>query len=65
MLIVVDDMIADIKSNKKISSIVAELLLRGGKLNISLVFISQFYFKLAKTIRLKTTDYFIIKMPQR
>ena len=65
MLIVVADMIADIKSNKKISSIVAELLLRGGKLNISLVFISQFYFKLAKTIRLKATDYFIIKMPQR
>ena len=65
MLIVVDDMIEDIKSNKKISSIVAELLLRGGKLNISLVFISQFYFKLAKTIRLKATDYFIIKIPQR
>ena len=65
MLIMVDDMIANIKSNKKISSIVAELLLRGGKLNISLVFISQFCFKLAKTIRLKATDYFIIKMPQR
>ena len=65
MLIVVDDVIEDIKSNKKISSIVAELLLRGGKLNISLVFMSQFYFKLAKTIRLKATDYFIIKIPQR
>ena len=48
MLIVFDDMIADMESNKKLSPIVNELLLRGTKLNISLVFISQSYFKRAK-----------------
>ena len=41
VLIVFDDMIADIKSKKKLSPILIELFLRGRKLNISLVFISQ------------------------
>ena len=49
VLIVFDDMIADMESNKKLSPIVTELFLRGRKLNISLVFISQFYFKVPKT----------------
>ena len=44
-LIVFDDMIADMHSNKKFNKIVNELFSRGGKLNISLVFIAQFYFK--------------------
>ena len=44
-MIVFDDMIADIESNKNLSPIVTELFLRGGKLNISLVFVSQSYFK--------------------
>ena len=48
-------MIADIKSNKKLSPIVTELLLRGRKLNISLAFILQYYFKVHKTIRLNAT----------
>ena len=60
VLIVFDDMIADMKSNKKLSPIVTELFLRGRKLNISLVFISQSYFKVPKTIRLNVTHYFII-----
>ena len=47
MLIVFDDTIADIKANKKLSAIVAELFLEGRKLNISLVFISYSYFKVA------------------
>ena len=42
MLIVFDDMIADMEANKKLSLIVSELLLRGRKLNISLVLISKF-----------------------
>ena len=46
-----DDMKADMGSNKKLSSIVTELYLRGRKLNISLVFISQSYFKVPKSIR--------------
>ena len=50
MLIVFDDMIADMESNKILSSIVIEFLLKGRKLNISLVFILQSYFKVRKTI---------------
>ena len=50
-------------SNKKLSPIVTELFLRGRKLNISLVFISQSYFKVSKTIRLNVTHYFIMKIP--
>ena len=59
---VFDDMIADIDSNKKLSPVVTELFLRGGKLNISLAFISQSYFKVPKTIKLNAT-HFIMKIP--
>ena len=52
-----DDIIADMESNKKLSLIVAELFLRERKLNISLVFISQSYFKVPKTIILYATHY--------
>ena len=48
-------MIADMKRDKKLSTTVTELFLRGRTLNISLVFISQSYFKVPKTIRLNTT----------
>ena len=48
-------MIADIESNKKLSLIATELFLRGKKLNISLVFISQSYFNVPKIIRLNAT----------
>ena len=62
VLIVFDNMIADMESIKKSSSKVSELFLRGRKLNTSLVFISQSYFKVFKTIRLNTTHYFIMKV---
>ena len=39
------------------------MFLKGRKLNISLVFISQFYFKVPKTIRLNATYYLIMKIP--
>ena len=45
ILIVFDDMIADMINNKKLNSIVTELFIRGRKLNISLIFITQSYFK--------------------
>ena len=64
-LITFDDMIADMLSNKKLNSIVTELFIRGRKLNISLVFITQSYFAVPKNIRLKSTHYFIIKIPDR
>ena len=53
MVIVFDDMIADMKA--KSSPIVTELFLRGRKPNISHVYISQTYFKIPKTIRLNAT----------
>ena len=64
-LIVLDDMIADMINNKKLNSVVTELFLRGRKLNISLVFITQSYFKVPKDVRLNTTHFFIMKIPNR
>ena len=58
-------MIADMESNKKLSPKVTELFMRGRKLNISLVFISQYYLKVPETIRLNATHYFIMKIPNK
>ena len=44
ILIVFDDMITDMIHNKKLNSIVTELFIKGRKLDISLVFITQSYF---------------------
>ena len=55
ILIVFGDMIADRIHNKKLNSIVAELFSRGRKLNISLIFITQSYFKVPKDVRLNTS----------
>ena len=60
-----DDMIADMINNKKLNSIVTELFIRGRKLNISLVFITQSYFKVPKDVRLNTTHFFIMKIPNK
>ena len=54
---VFDDMIADIINNKKLHPIVTELFIRARKLNISLVFIRQSYFKVPKDVRLNTTHF--------
>ena len=48
MLIVFDVMIADMINNKKLNSVVTELFIRGRKLYIFLVFITQSYFKVPK-----------------
>ena len=50
ILIVFDDMIADMINNKKLNSIVTEGFIRGGKLNISLVFITQSTLKFQKML---------------
>ena len=65
ILIVFDDMIADMIHNKKLNSIVTELFIRGRKLNISLVFITQSYFKVPKDVRLNTTHFFVTKIPNK
>ena len=65
ILIVFDDMIADMINNKNLNSIVTELLIRGKKLNISLVFITQLYFNVPKGVRLITTHVFIMRIPNK
>ena len=55
-------MIADMVSNIKLNLIVTELFVRGRKLNISLVFITQSYFAVPKNIRINSTHYFIMKI---
>ena len=64
-LTVFDDMIAVIIHNKKRNSIVNELFIRGRKLNISVVFITQSYFKISKDVRLNTSHFFIAKIPNK
>ena len=65
ILIIFDDMIADIINNKKLNSIVTDLFIRGRKLHISLVFITQSYFKVPKDVRLSSTHFFIMKIPNK
>ena len=65
ILIVFDDMIADIMTNKKFQAIIKELFIRCRKLNISLVFITQSYFSVPKDVRLNSTHYLIMKISNR
>ena len=57
-------MIAD-ESNEKVNPIVTELFSRGRKLNISLIFITRFYFAVPKNIRLNSIHYFMMKIPKQ
>ena len=61
ILIVFDDMIADIMTNKKFQAIINELFIRCRKINISLAFITQSYFSVPKDARLNSTHYFVMK----
>ena len=63
--ILIDDMITDMIHKKKLNSIVTELFIRGRKLNISLVFITQSYFKVPKDVRLNTSHFCIAKTPNK
>ena len=62
MLIMFGNMIKDIETNKKMSPIVTELLLKDRKNNLSLFVISKSYFKVPRTIRLNATHYFIMRI---
>ena len=59
-MILIDDRIADMLSNKELNPIVTELFIRSRKLNISLVFITQSYFVVTKNIRINSTHYLFI-----
>ena len=65
ILIVFDDMIADIVMSKTFQAIIKELFIRCRKLNISLVFITQPYFSVPKYVRLNSTHYLIMKINNR
>ena len=62
ILIVFDDIIADIMTDKKFKAIIKELFIRCRKVNISLVFITQSYFSVPKDVRLNSTHYLIMKI---
>ena len=57
VLIIFDDMIADMIINNKLNPIVTELFIRGTKRNISIVFITQSYFKVPKDVRLNSAHF--------
>ena len=58
-------MIADMINNRKLNPVVNELFIRGRKLNISIVFITQSYFKVPKDVGLNPTHFFIMKIPNK
>ena len=62
IVVVFDDMIADIMTNKKFRTIIKELFIRYKKLNISLVFITRSYFSVPKDVGLNSTHYLIMKI---
>ena len=65
ILIVFDDMIPDMINNNNLNPIVTELFVRRRKLNISIVFITQSYFKVPKDVRLNSTHFFIMKISNK
>ena len=52
-------------NKNKLNPVVTELFIRGRKLNISIVFITQSYFKVPKDVRLNSTHFFIMKIPNK
>ena len=62
ILIVFNDMIADIITNKKFQAIIKELFIRYRELNIYLVFITHSYFFVLKEVRLNSKHYLIMKI---
>ena len=62
ILIVFDEMMADIMTNKEFQVIIRELFIRCRKLNVSLVFITQSYFTVPKDVRLNSRHYLIMKI---
>ena len=65
VLIIFDDMIADIMNNKNFKAIIKELFLLCRKLNVSIVFITQSYFRTPKDARLNSTHYVIMKIQNK
>ena len=62
VLIVFDDMIADLEYNKKFKRIIKKLFYRARKINVSIVFITELYFRALKDARLNSTHYILMKI---
>ena len=62
LLIIFDDMIADIMRSEKFKAVIKELFIRCRKLNISIVFITQSYFRIPKDAKLNSTHYILMKI---
>ena len=65
VLIVFDDMIADIEYNKNFKRIIKELFYRARKINVSIVFITQSFFRALKDARLNSTHYILMKISNK
>ena len=52
-------------NNKKLNPVVTESFISGRKFNISIVFITQSYFKVPKDVRINSTPFFIMKIPNK
>ena len=63
--IVFHDIIADMLRNKNLNPLKTELFIRGRKLDISLVFITESYFAVPKSIRPNSMHYFVTKIPNK
>ena len=64
-MIVFNDMITIMLSNKRLNLAVTDLFIKGGKLNISFAFITQSYFAVPKDIKLNSARYFVRKIPSK
>ena len=65
VLIAFDDMIACMINNKKLNLVVTELFIRDRKLNISIIFIIQSYFKVSNEVRFNAKHIFVMKIPNK
>ena len=65
ILIVFDDIIADMINNKRLNPVVTRLFIRDIKSNISIAFITQSYFKVWRDVRLNCKHFFIVKIPNK
>ena len=65
ILIIFDDMISHVMSDKKVHQILKDLFIRCRKLNISLCFLTQPYFSVSKDVRLNCTHYIIFKLDNK
>ena len=62
VLIVFDDVIADIEYNTNFKRIIKELFYSASKINVSIIFITQSYFRALKDARLNSTHYILVKI---